>query len=844
MALKKLVTDLTNDINTSDVSGLVAYPNHNTPSTAGGFNYGESTSIFDNKVFNQRSLFAGYLPITSQENPEPLIPQLLPGVNLLPQESILFLDDAPDGFIRGGENNAVKRATLDKIRIDKFYLTGEGISFLTNQEALQKSNPVIQEAGGATAGNFIESMLNSMVGIDSPASNSNRTFNKNNLIKQIEEGGYTGTYFNRAGANPTKQADDQTKYEASHKPGRKFDANQMGSFGTLSGLQSGNRLVSLGKKLSVGTGMSWNLAGGSLMEQSLGFDFGDMLDTWTNIQNSFNDFISNPLEVLSNNTSDNIGFNPGENIIYQYSGGPGSTYGVGDTILYRYERTGGDYDHQGHPISFTSYYQNQQVTPAVGSGPSGMENLFTNTINETFFGGNNILGPDSIFTGEGGFFCGLANQIFGENTMNFLGNVFGGNSSFGDPLPSLGESVDRGSYKVGGVNTLWTIAKIQSNNTLITQIPNVITGFPIHGFLPHKYKSNPKNEGGFETTNKPDDIASRIEDGNDDELNYVQVGKVINPNPYLQLATNKPYYNPNQSQITKEGRKRLGESGDTDVTDSYNGKHYYSSRVSEAKHMPGRIGIGDPGHMSTANSRSLEDYTSDDFKTNTIDKINMLDIHTVTDATFTDDIYNDLIPLRFEAMDNETPSETNVMVFRAFLDGYSDNFNSSWNSFKYNGRAEEFYTYNSFKRSVSFQFKVGAQTRHELKPIYRKLNYLATTLAPDYTSQGRLRGSFIRVTVGDLLTRVPGFLTQLSLKWSKNYPFEIALDSTKDNDVLVLPHILDVSCAFTPIHDFIPKKSVTNSSFFAKTGTGRTANFYDDEEAGSIALAKTRAGIT
>ena len=82
--------------------------------------------------------------------------------------------------------------------------------------------------------------------------------------------------------------------------------------------------------------------------------------------------------------------------------------------------------------------------------------------------------------------------------------------------------------------------------------------------------------------------------------------------------------------------------------------------------------------MSTANSRSLEDYTSDDFKTNTIDKINMLDIHTVTDATFTDDIYNDLIPLRFEAMDNETPSETNVMVFRAFLDGYSDNFNSSW----------------------------------------------------------------------------------------------------------------------------------------------------------------------
>ena len=48
MALKKLVSDLT--------EGLTAYPNSNTPSDSGGFNYGGSTSIFDTKVFNQRSI--------------------------------------------------------------------------------------------------------------------------------------------------------------------------------------------------------------------------------------------------------------------------------------------------------------------------------------------------------------------------------------------------------------------------------------------------------------------------------------------------------------------------------------------------------------------------------------------------------------------------------------------------------------------------------------------------------------------------------------------------------------------------------------------------------------------
>ena len=75
MALKKLVSDLT--------EGLVAYPNHNTPSDSGGFNYGSSTSVFDTKTFNQRGLFYTNFN-TRQENPAPLIPQLLPEVNQEP----------------------------------------------------------------------------------------------------------------------------------------------------------------------------------------------------------------------------------------------------------------------------------------------------------------------------------------------------------------------------------------------------------------------------------------------------------------------------------------------------------------------------------------------------------------------------------------------------------------------------------------------------------------------------------------------------------------------------------------------------------------------------------------
>ena len=52
MALKKLLTNLE--------QGIQMYPNHNTPSTTRGFNYGSSTTrIFDNFPFRQKSFTFG-----------------------------------------------------------------------------------------------------------------------------------------------------------------------------------------------------------------------------------------------------------------------------------------------------------------------------------------------------------------------------------------------------------------------------------------------------------------------------------------------------------------------------------------------------------------------------------------------------------------------------------------------------------------------------------------------------------------------------------------------------------------------------------------------------------------
>lgn len=864
MALKKLVSDLT--------QGLVAYPNSNTPADTGGFNYGGSTSIFDTKVFNQRSIPYSQ-PLSRHNNPEPLIPQILPGVNQEPSESTIFLTDTPDGFIRGGETNAIKRAAVDSVRINKFFISGEGISFISNQKALQKSNPVIQEGGG-NLNNTLEDALNQAIGTNFTTANTNRTFNEGNLIKQISEGGYTGNYYNRAGSNPSIQSEVQNKYEAVHKKGRKFDANKFGNFNSLGGLENGNRLISLGRKLDVGTRLSFHGSNqGSLMQQAVGIDVGNLVDTFNSIKNSFNQFTSNPLESLSQpgpfSQNQEIGFKPGENIIYQYSGGPGSTYGVGDTILYRYERTSGDYDHQGHPLAFNKYYELQLETAneniSMGTKFFNDDGSFntdaglgalTNIANENLFGGNNILGPGGLlfddnfqFNSGNDILEGLANQVFGEDTVNFVTDLFDG-GGVGSILPTLEKPVVRGSYLIGSIDTLESISAVQT----ILSAQNSITGDPTSGFIKHKFRSPSNDSGiGFSTKNKPDDVATKIDEK--DETLPFGIGKVITPN--INYYVNN--YKPSPSQISKVGRERLGEDGDSNITSAYSasGEHYYSKILSQKVinesgrnyTFESRLGAGRPGILFEGKLNNEYSVTTN--KDQRIDKINALDIHKVTDGNFTDVAYRDLIRLRFEAVNTNDPSVVDAIVFRAFLDSYGDSYNSEWNNFKYNGRGEDFYTYGGFKRTLSFGFKIAAQSRFEMKPLYRKLNYLATTLAPDYqegglsSGAGVMRGNFIRVSIGSLLDRVPGFLTSLDIKWQKDYPFEIAIANPEtgetDSEMQVLPHVLDVNCNFTPIHDFVPRKSVTDSPFFATTSGQKPArDFYKEGSLVNLASAKAR----
>ena len=199
------------------------------------------------------------------------------------------------------------------------------------------------------------------------------------------------------------------------------------------------------------------------------------------------------------------------------------------------------------------------------------------------------------------------------------------------------------------------------------------------------------------------------------------------------------------------------------------------------------------------------------------DFVNAADIQTVNDTVgrATREYFDsDIIPFEIVSV---TPQQQNFLYFRVFLDSLSDNYSGEWSGNKFIGRAEEFYTYQGFKRDISFSFKIAAFTKNELIPLYKKLNYLAATTAPTYNSAGSfMRGTLTEITLGDYLDRQEGFLSSVDLSWETGYPWEIDLDNEQLPKV---PTILNVECSFTPIHKFnataVP--NLSSETYFGST---------------------------
>lgn len=208
-----------------------------------------------------------------------------------------------------------------------------------------------------------------------------------------------------------------------------------------------------------------------------------------------------------------------------------------------------------------------------------------------------------------------------------------------------------------------------------------------------------------------------------------------------------------------------------------------------------KFGIGSPGLIRASYDINY-DASKDTQQPLRQDKINLLDVgESPTDFT-------DMIPFKIvSVIPNGKTIQATPLYFRAFLDKLDDNFNGSWSSFKYIGRADTLYAYDGFDRKLTFGFKVAAMTKEELMPIYNKLNHLASMTAPTYEDGRFMRGTYARVTIGDYVSELPGIFNSISFGWDINTPWEI---DTEKEGLLRVPHMLTVSVDMSVIHDFSP----------------------------------------
>ena len=378
----------------------------------------------------------------------------------------------------------------------------------------------------------------------------------------------------------------------------------------------------------------------------------------------------------------------------------------------------------------------------------------------------------------------------------------------GLPIPAL-------SY-LGGPNSAYGIG-ITTINRRVDSVTNALTNAATQNFI-LKYDSANKYK---------DSITQELtDDKNQTELKFYKnqltklTARYFNIDNRNQAPAVNPDRDSNTIQDAVESAKKLKPDGQLGFEPKYNIKNIYSdelraefnlesyygfgiSRVNreigaEPKNakkflISGKDFKGDLPHQLS----NKEDYRGD--KINAIDFINKYE-------TTPYDSYKDFIKFYFE----DAERGQNAMVFRCTINGFSDTFSPGWEQINILGRPEGAYLYNSFERTISFNFTVAAQSRSEMIPIWRKLNYLATYTMPSYDSSQTVKpsGPFMRITIGDLFYQTPGFINSLSYTVPDDATWDLGEndpDYDNINDAKQLPTMIDVSIGFTMVTDYRPQ---------------------------------------
>jgi hypothetical protein len=511
--------------------------------------------------------------------------------------------------------------------------------------------------------------------------------------------------------------------------------------------------------------------------------------------------------------------------VQTYTGGPGSILGVGNTsIRFADQRTG-----KNNPLKIynPNYFfgKNQQKSIDIDNKQVG--GLQVNVGNGTkiwikggvYFDG----GAKNRYFIPNEFPNGLPSNNVNTPQSSSLDKIPNGEQTW-TPNPDLTnllayrEETDSSNPKKGGVAGKW-------NSSISGSLPlsNFFSSFndnPPSVYTPGPDQTILNNTdliyaNGSVTFSQKQILENPYGDSNGNEGKKTGAPTLHDFRKILRDNPNIP------NQYKEQGKK----NGSLAQAPTYNGDKAYEHRVN----IGGKNNLG-PGNSTLKN---LSSYASGS-GIGPIDKINALPIYRSGNVT-NDFVKNDLVKFRIAVIDNNSPNFKTFIHFRAFIDSMSDSYNATWNGFNYLGRSEQFYNYGGFTRSVSLSWTVAAQSKQELIPMYKKLNYLASSLTGDYSDNGYMRGNLVQLTIGGYLYEQPGIITSLTYDIPEESPWEIGINDEGgfDPNVKELPHIIRVTgFNFIPIQNFVPQKQKltfgdnnTTGSTDSPTGFVKTEGF-------------------
>ena len=563
--------------------------------------------------------------------------------------------------------------------------------------------------------------------------------------------------------------------------------------------------------------------------------------------------------------------------VLQYGGGPGSILGIGNTnIRFSDQKTGRNNaqlitsgflaDSSLDNPSSGNYSIYKRPTPSIlvkDTNYRGVTDIWTNSIKNSENNGVFIPGITRVYDGlskispyiyrsddeKFDFPDGGGSNIASAIKAGFI-NPEGPNfyNVFTKPTTEFGNNltinqISKGNLFISGSGVTGTFANLfplsidqlteelnielgQSNYS--DQITNPLQGFnnSVYSTGNHPFTTvNPVFGDGPLTSYTP-----KIQENNTAVLTQEQLyaDRVIGKNPGAK--------NPSDFRIeTSLGNiDNLKQSSVLSISPNY-----------KKKNIGTRLNLGNPGanagiliNNSTNSNRNVKDvlhYGIDASTLQAIDTLNALPMYEDTAPDLNKSV-NDSVKFRIAVINNDDANGNATYIhFRAFLDSFNDVYTAKWDAVNYVGRGEELYNYSGFGREIDLSWTVYAQSKAELIPMYKKLNYLASSLAPDYNPAGFMRGNLVRLTLGGYLYEQPGIIKSINFGVPTESSWEIAINETggKDESVKELPHMIKVTgFKFIPIQKFIPAKanSLTDPTqkYIALANNLKTTNYSDN----------------